>query len=383
MQILAVDAYLIDLPLTEPFVASHGTTTTRTVSFLRLTTDVGVGWGECSALPAATYTAESAAGSFRVLAEGGGPALVGQSADPLNLDLPDPDPLANLPMARSCVEMALLDAALKATGQSLAHWLHRGTETDGDLDLDQNVPATLVAGVSVGLASVRDTVDTCVGLASEGYRRLKVKIEPGHDLALVEQVVRHLPDAELHVDANGSFPGLVEPLLALADAGVAAIEQPFAPTDTGSAAALVASLQQADNSVLVVADEAVERPEDATRLLAASAMTGLSIKPGRVGGILAARDLHDRCRTAGVVATAGGMLETGLGRHGLAALATLPGFTLTGDLSPAGRWLAVDPWPDLTMTDGQLVVPTGPGVCGPPDLDLLAAHTVEHVSVGG
>ena len=134
----------------------------------------------------------------------------------------------------------------------------------------------------------------------------------------------------------------------------------------------------------MVADEAASSATDVDRLHALGAVSGVSIKPPRVGGIRAATTMLGRCVTAGLPATAGGMVEAGLGRHALAAVAALDGFTLTGDVSPAGRWLAADPWPDLTLAAGGIVVPRTPGVAPDPDLDVLAAHTVlfEEVTAG-
>ena len=76
------------------------------------------------------------------------------------------------------------------------------------------------------------------------------------------------------------------------------------------------------------------------------------------------------------------MLETGLGRRALAAVAGLPGFTLTGDLSPAARWLAADPWQDLTMTDGRITVPTTPGAAPEPDPYVLDRYRIEQRRIG-
>lgn len=382
MEILAIDVYLLELPLTEPFVASHGTTTSRTISVLRLTTDAGVGWGECSALPAATYTAESAVGSYRALIDRITPGLIGRSVDHDALTEQTIGTLLDgrheLPMAQSCIEMAVLDAALTATSTPLATWLG---ET-GDDDLPADMPTSVPAGVSIGLASIEQTVETCVQLAESGYRRLKVKIQPGHDLELVTAIRNRVPDIDLQVDANGAYPGAIEPVVDLVAAGADVLEQPFPADNPAAAASLISALADRGSRVPVVADEAVEHQRDAKALIAQQAMTGLSIKPGRVGGLVNARRLHNLCTASGIAATAGGMLETGLGRHALVALASLPGFTLTGDLSPAARWLAADPWPDLVMTNGALTVPTEPGVCGPPDLDLLERFTTEHAAVG-
>lgn len=376
-----IDVHLLELPLTEPFTASHGQTLDRTIVAIRVTTDDGVGWGECSALPAATYTAESAIGTFEAISESLAPRLVGATVDmptAYAADVVAEDSrsvtallgnVAGQPMAIAGLEMAVFDAVLKSRGQSLAQWM--GVDT-----------RTVPAGVSIGLDTIEATVAKATGLAAEGYGRLKVKVQPGHDAELVAALRRALPDIELQVDANGSYPAsAVDDVLRLAELGANAIEQPFAPSAPTSAIELIDRLQTM-GPVPVIADEAVATQADAETLLSMGAMTGLSIKPARVGGLVAALSLHRFCLAAGLAATAGGMLETGLGRHALAALAALPGFTVTGDLSPAGRWLAADPWPDLTMTAGRIDVPAGPGVAPEPDPYLLDRYRLEHRRVG-
>ncbi len=77
-----------------------------------------------------------------------------------------------------------------------------------------------------------------------------------------------------------------------------------------------------------------------------------------------------------VGASVGGMLECGLGRHALAAIGALDGFSITGDLSPASQWLSEDPWPDIEMVGPDIVVPTTPGVAPPPDQAVLERLTL-------
>lgn len=360
----AVEIRLLDLPLVEPFAASHGTTTSRTLVVVRIESGDHHGWGECSALPAATYTPESAVGSHRFLVEAVAPALVtGGVVD-----------LTAHPMVRSSIRMARLDLELRVDGRSLAQ--HLGATTD-------RVPA----GVSLGLDRPDAVVARARSLVDEGYRRLKVKIQPGHDREVLDGLRADPTIAatgpEIHLDANGAYGADHLDLvagLALGSGGrrgADALEQPFAPADVATAVALVDRLaERADRPVPVVADEAVTTLDDARTLADRGAITGVSIKPARVGGLDRAVGLHDLCRQRGLAATAGGMLECGLGRHALAALAALPGFGLTGDLSPAGRWLAADPWPDLALTDGHILVPPGPGVAPDPDPELLERHTV-------
>ena len=364
---------LLALPLVEPFRAAHGTMTTRELTVVALHTDQGTGWGECSALPEPTYTQEFALDAFERLHRDVLPSLVGQPS-------PAGTPPAfmgaeTMPMAAAALEMALLDAALKAGRRSLADHL-------GVNPTVRSVPA----GAAVGLGSEAEVVTSVARQVAAGYRRVKLKIEPGHDLAVVTAVLAAVDGVnqasgmrgvEVQVDGNGSFGAKHIGLLAeLADTGVTAIEQPFAPADLDAAATLVAQ-----SPVPIVADEAAPDLAAVQRLVAAGAASGVSIKPPRVGGLVAARAIHDHCRDQGLATTAGGMIECGLGRRSLAAVAALDGFTVTGDLSPAARWLTADPWPDVTLHEGHIEVPRTPGVAPEPDPGLLDRLTVRRAEV--
>ena len=309
-------------------------------------TSVTAGWGECSALNAPTYTAEWAAGAYASLTSG------------------SPIASATEPMAAAAIEMAYLDAELRAAGQSLAERLG----TDG---------SAAAAGAAVGLAPIPTMLDEIEALAADGYRRVKCKIAPGRVIEPIRAIATRFPDLEVQVDANGSL-GLDDlPLLrALRDLGVRAVEQPFAVGEHGLAARLVA-----ETDLAVVADEAVNSTDDLWAVARDQAATAVSVKPPRVGGLRKALGLVDAATSAGMQCTVGGMLESGLGRHVLAALAPLDPFTITGDLSPARRWLAVDPFADVTMTSGMVAAPSVAGIAGDPDLDLLAHHTVEQATV--
>ena len=274
-------------------------------------------------------------------------------------------------MARAAVEMALLDVELRAAGRSLVSWLADGT----------GPPArTVPAGAVVGLGSPAEVAARARSLVDEGFGRVKVKIMPGHDQEVVAAVRARCPEVDLHVDANGSYQAEHLDLLAsLADHGVGALEQPFPPAEPGWAADLVAAT--AGSGLVVVADEAATGLGAVQALHRGRALGGVAVKPSRLGGLGPARVLHDWCHGAGLALTAGGMVETGLGRRALAALAALPGFTVAGDVSPAGRWLAADPWPDLTLVDGRIVVPSDPGVAPDPDPDVLDHYTVRRIEL--
>jgi O-succinylbenzoate synthase len=339
---------LLELGLVESLDAAHGTAGggTRPLTVVRLTDGDDTGWGECAALGAPGYTAETAGSAFDLLA-GGAPI------DPVRF-----------PMAAAALAMARLDLELRREGRSLAVSL--GAERG-------EVPA----GATVGLGPIDEVVGRVDRMAADGYRRVKVKVTPGHDSDVLTAVRSRHPDLELQVDANGSYGrDDLDALGALDEVGVTVIEQPVAVGDEVEAAPLVEHA-----GAVIVWDESVRSRGDAERLHRAGLLEGVSIKPGPLGGIAAAADLIAWAAPREVRVMVGGLLESGLGRHALAALAALPGVDLVGDLSPAGRWLADDPWADLALSGGRIAVPTTAGVAPPPDPDRLDAVTTRRALI--
>ncbi len=341
----SIEVRLISLPTRDRLGAAHDRdpATNRELVIVRLTdADGNEGWGECSALNEATYTREWARGAFAAL-----------TTD-------EPVDASEAPMAAAAIEMAHLDLWLRGRDESLATWLGVATT---------RVPA----GAVVGLGDTDATLAAVERLVGDGYGRIKLKATP-ESFAIVQAVRDRFDEIELQIDGNGSFGAEhVDALAALAyDAELDAIEQPFDPADLDAAIDLVEA-----TPVPVLADESIETADDADELADRGALTGVVIKPPKLGGIAAALDLLDWAAEQGLAAAAGGMLECGLGRHALAAVAGVDGFSVTGDVSPARRWLAVDPWPDLEMDGGWITVPTGPGVAPPPDLGVLDEHTVD------
>jgi len=352
--IARVEVRLLGLPTRRALTTAHDSAPSpvRQLVVVGIETGDGTnGWGECSALNAPTYTAEWAADSFNRLAawaEGGA--------------LPD---ATTHPMAFAAIEMALADAELRSQGLSLATSLGATT-------------STVRAGATIGLLPVAESVATARQLVEAGYRKLKVKIDPSQVDAVPHELThifegRDSDPVEVHVDANGSLTEEhLMGLLGLTWHGVSVIEQPFAIDRPDLAAELLLG-----SDALVTADEAVTNVADAQDLLDAGALRGIAIKPPRVGGIAAAQELLAWCQTNDVGASVGGMLECGLGRHALAALGALDGFTITGDLSPASQWLGEDPWPDIEMAGPDIIVPTTPGVAPPPDHETLERLTLQ------
>ncbi|MGH8917036.1 MAG: enolase C-terminal domain-like protein, partial [Actinomycetes bacterium] len=172
------------------------------------------------------------------------------------------------------------------------------------------------------------------------------------------------PEVALQVDANGSYGSLgpVEGsrrLRPLDGYRLLMIEQPLGDDDLLGHAELARHL-----ATPLCLDESISSLDVAETALAVGACRIINVKAGRIGGYLAAVRLHDRCAARGVALWCGGMLETGVGRAANLALATLPSFSLPGDLSGADRFWTRDivTSPARLDPDGTIAVPSGPGL---------------------
>jgi len=273
-------------------------------------------------------------------------------------------------MAKAAIEAAVLDAECRLTGQRLVDRL--GGQRD-------RAPA----GVAVGIQdSIPQLLDVVASYVAEGYLRIKLKIEPGHDIEPVRAVrERFGPDLMLQVDANQTYTVGDWPVLAALDPfGLALIEQPLAEDDLRGHAELARLIRTP-----ICLDESIVSVRSAAAAIAMGACSVVNIKPGRVGGYLEAVRIHDLCVAAGVPVWCGGMLETGIGRAGNVALAALPGFTLPGDLSASARYFHRDVTDAFVLEDGHLRVPAGPGIGVSPLADALGEFTVstETISLAG
>jgi o-succinylbenzoate synthase len=350
----------VRLPLVTPFRTSFGVERDRDVLLVRVVTADAEGWGECVAAAEPRYSSEYADGAADVLRRFLLPAVA---------ELPDLRPEAVAPalgfvkghrMAKAALELAVLDAWLRARGIPLAGYL--GATRD-------RVPA----GVSVGImASLPELLDAVAGYLEAGYRRIKLKIEPGWDLEPVRAVRdRFGEELALQVDANAAYTlADADRLAGLDPFGLLLVEQPLAEEDLLGHAELQRRLRTP-----ICLDESITSAKAAADAVALGACRIVNVKAGRVGGYLEARPLHDQCRARGVPLWCGGMLETGIGRAANVALAALPGFTLPGDTSASDRYFRLDLTAPFVLQDGHLAVPDGPGIGVAPLPEALAELT--------
>jgi O-succinylbenzoate synthase len=362
----AVELRRIELPLVTPFQTSFGTWAFRDILLVRVIASGATGqvdgWGECVAGTQPLYSSEYTAACEDVTRDHLLPRLfvagVRHAADVA----PALAEVQGHRMAKAAVEAAVLDAELRAGGVSMASFL--GATRD-------RVPV----GVSIGiLPTIDDLVETAGRHLAEGYARIKVKIKPGWDVEPVRALREaHGPDFGLQVDANAAYlPADTDHLRRLDEFDLLLIEQPFPEERLVDNVDLVAALETPVCLDETIVNEAVA--VDAIRLGATSV---INVKPGRVGGHLAGKSIHDHCLGARIPVWHGGMLETGIGRAANLALAALPGFTLPGDISAASRYWATDivTRPAVLEGDGTIRVPDASGIGVDVDLDVLTSVT--------
>ena len=346
-QVEAVELVRIAIPLVAPFRTSFGVQTDRDVLLIHLLGEAGEGWGECVAMGEPGYSSEYTEAAEQLIGQHLLPRLLARervSAAELG------DVLASVRghrMAKAALEMAWLDLELRVAGRSLAE--HLGA-----------VRAEVDCGVSVGITdTTEELLETVAGYVDEGYRRIKLKIEPGLDIDRVRAVrERFGPAMLLQVDANAAYTlEDAEHLARLDEFDLVLIEQPLPEEQLLGHAKLARRLLTP-----ICLDESIVSATVAAEAIEMGACGIVNIKPGRVGGYLEAKRVHDVCAALGAPVWCGGMLETGIGRAANLALAALPDFILPGDTSASDRYFHEDITAPFVLHDGRLRVPAGPGL---------------------
>jgi O-succinylbenzoate synthase len=368
VKIERVQLYHLRMPLQAPFETSFGRIETRDGLLVEAHAGGLVGYGECAADRDPGYSYETAATAWYVLKEFLAPAVLNQE-----LALPQDLPgrlsfVRGHPMAKAGLEMAYWDLWGKAQGRSLSQMLG-GERT------------CVAVGVSVGIQpSAQALVKVVSAYLEQGYARIKIKIKPGRDVEEAQAVRRAFPQIRLQVDANSAYDlHSAQRLRALDDLNLLLIEQPLAEDDLWDHHRLQAQLRTP-----ICLDESILSARHARQALEMDACRVINIKSGRVGGLSEALAIHDLCRERGVLVWCGGMLETGVGRAANLALASLPGFSLPGDISATERYYAQD----ITVErfslnpDSTIDVPKAAGLGVHIDQDALQRFTIGETTLG-
>lgn len=353
MRIEQITLYHISQELVSPFVTSFGRQQQRDCLIVRLQADGLTAWGECVATNDPGYSYETVVTAWHVLSDFLIPALLRQEITEPEAIAPSFDFVRGHPLAKAALDQAVWDLTAQRDGLSLAQKLAQPYGTP---------PRKRVkVGVSIGIqADIPRTLETIAAYLVQGYRRIKLKIKPGHDLALAQAARRAFPDLAIMLDANSAYHlADVATFQAMDDLNLLMLEQPLGHDDIYDHSRLRPQIKTP-----LCLDESITTPDHARAALALGACDIINIKPSRVAGWTNARQIHDICHAAGIPVWVGGMLETGVGRAAQLALAAMPGFTLPGDISATARYYAADiatPF-FLNQDDSTITVPVAAGL---------------------
>ncbi len=367
IKIDAVEVRLIRLPLIEPFETSFGKIDSRLIFLVSLEADGLTGWGEVVAEEEPLYSYETVQTALHVIRDFLGPALLTQSIESVYDLAKRLAPFRGHNMAKAGLELAFMDLLAKVEGQSLSELI--GGER-------KRVDVGVSLGIQPVISRLLERVEKYLKL---GYQRIKLKIKPGWDLDVVDEVRRKYPQILLSVDANAAYTfGDVDHLKMLDDFNLLMIEQPLQYDDLMDHA----RLQELMKTRLCL-DESIVNHRHARLALELDSCRIINVKIGRVGGYSEALGIHNLCVGRNVPVWCGGMLESGIGRAHNIALASLKGFTLPGDISASSRYFERDViYPEVTVApDGTVAVPDGVGLGFEVDLDFIKHLTETRVYI--
>ena len=388
----------LELPLLRPFRSAGGEVRVRRVLLLAIDSmDDTSSWSECVAQSEPSYSPETVDSAWLATGEWLAPRLVGRGVtigSPADAYCLLAAGIRGHRMAIAAVEMGIWNLFAHQEGIPLAALLARFASGRAAASASASEPVRghddgwgatppaqwVAAGTTVGMGGTADDAARRTREACErGYRRIRLKVAPDDDVERVRAVVEAAGDrVPVVADANGSYdPGDPLQLAALErldGLGLAMLEQPLAPHGLAAHAALRRWM-----ATPVALDESITGYGDAREAMQLGAMDALNLKPGRVGGLGQSVAIHDECLRRGIPAWCGGMLETGIGRAYNVALASLPGFTIPGDLGPGDAYWARDVVsPAWTMDPaGRVRVPLDrPGLGVEVDESFVEALTV-------
>ncbi len=338
----SVDLIPVSLPMTEPFRISSGVVDSKTSILVRIEEDGLIGWGEASPMSGAFYSKETPESTL---------AFLRAEAIPEWISLGSPGPDFIIQKLRETqsnrfgwtgLEGALWDLSLQQEGRSFR-------------DTFGGNARSVESGLAIGIyPTIDQLVERCQYYLRDGYKRLKIKIEPGWDIEPLQAIRDAFPNVPLMVDANAAYRREHFTLLKrLDDFDLLMIEQPLASEDLEGHAELQRMI-----TTPVCLDESADSADRVREAIRLKACKIVNIKIQRVGGLSAAKEIHDLCESEGIANWMGTMPELGIASlHGL-YMATLSNCLYPTDVESSRRWFTEDViQPEITVVDGLVTLP--------------------------
>ncbi len=362
MAVERIELIQIELPYLHFFETSFGREFSKTCVLVKACSEGVCGYGEVVADKAPLYSYETVSTAWLMLKEVFIPHLLASGSEDPQQFYKREETTKGHPMARAGLELALWDLTAKKAGVSLSR-LYGGIKTE------------VLSGVSVGIQDTPGQLLVRIEkFLAQGYPRIKIKIKPGWDVQILEEVRKNFPDILLQVDANAAYALDALPLLRDMDRfRLQMLEQPFSGFDLWDHRTLQRVIQTP-----ICLDESAHSLQWVRQAQEMGSCRIINIKVGRVGGIIEARKIHDFCCNHNMPVWCGGMLETGIGRAHNVHLAGLPGFSMSNDISASSRYFSQDlVEPEFILTaEGTIPVPDGPGIGVLPQEDRIERAAV-------
>jgi O-succinylbenzoate synthase len=337
----------VRVPLVEPFRISSGAVSERDVIVVALHSEGLTGYGESSPMGGGFYSSDTPEGSWEELCEAVIPAVLGRTFEgpaDWNGAL---DKLSAGNFTKTGVETAFWDLQAQRQNKPL-HEILGGTA------------AEVRSGLAVGLYDdLDDMLRTVSRYLTDGYHRIKLKIEPGRDIEVVKAARKQFGNIPMFVDANCAYSMAdVDIFRALDEFDLMMFEQPFPKTALED----LAELQRQVRTPICL-DESLDNVEQLTRAIRLKSFRIANFKIQRIGGFHKALEMVDVCRTHQIPAWVGTMPELGIGQAQGAALASLSDFVFPTDVEASARWYRDDIIsPFLEVRNGNIKLPTTPGL---------------------
>lgn len=348
MKITEVRLRQLKMDLVAPFTTSFGTFVDKEFILVEVKNGEGLsGWAESVAFSAPWYNEETIKTNWTMLEDFLIPLV-------LDKEIEHPRDVSDMfshirknNMAKSAIEGAIWDLYAKEKNIPLSMAL------GGELE-------KIDVGVSIGIQkTVPELLAKIEAGLKDGYKRIKMKIQPGWDVDVIKEVRNRYPDIPIMADANSAYRLKdIELLKQLDQFDLMMIEQPLSSDDIVDHATL-----QAEIKTPICLDESIHSVEDARKALELGSCKIINIKIGRVGGLTEAMKIHELCKERNVPVWCGGMLESGVGRAHNIALTTLDNFTMPGDTAASANYWHKDIiHPEVTVNDGVITVPKAAGI---------------------
>jgi len=321
-----IAVFHVRLPLASCFEISSGRIHEIDTLLVRLESGGEIGWGEAPPWAVPIYGSETAQTAFYMVTEVFAPAVLGKTfscAAELDRIL---NQFKGNQFAKAALETSFWTLSAKVEGIPLFRKLGGQSKE-------------VICGNSLG---IRDTVSELLSdiarSLDEGYQRIKIKVCPGWDIAVLEKVRNRFPNIDLQVDANAAYT--IKELKHLKEFdryNLIQIEQPLGDHDLVYHAQL-----QKEIKAPICLDESIKTPEDARLALELGSCKIINIKISRVGGLYNAIQIHNICEEHGIACWVGGMLESAVGEAIAIHFATLPNISLPSDIFPSSRFYKDD-----------------------------------------